>query len=179
MRTSESICSLAHSPERGPEGGVGRADQFIFSLPFLHFSLFPLLVSQFPQTDRGTGAECGLVEYITLSSCSLIESTRDGYISGLAQTIWPHRILLSLSNSALRFSKQPILAHFPLHVYDKREWTYERKKKWVDREERKHHQCSVVLSCCSQESKISQVSRWMKMKVQKEQISSNSEDAAA
>lgn len=59
----------------------------------------------------------------------LIGITRDGYVSGLAQTIWPHRILPSLSNFVPHFSKWPVLAHFTLHVYDKREWWYEWKKK--------------------------------------------------
>lgn len=180
MRTSESICSLAHSPERGPEGGAGRADQFIFSLLFLFFSPF---LSWSPSSLRQIEAQGQSVAWLNISHSllvyfSLIESSSDGYVSGLAQTIWPRRILPSLSNSVLRFSKQPILSHFPLHAYDESERTYERKKKWVDREERKHHQCSILLSCCSQESKISQVRRWMRMKVQKEPINSNSEDAA-
>lgn len=135
MRTSESICSLAHSPERGPEGGAGRADQFIFSLPFLFFSPF---LSWSPSSLRQIEAQGQSVAWLNISHSlpvyfCLIESSRDGYISGLAQTIWPRRILPSLSNSVLRFSKQPILAHFPLHVYDKSERTYERQKKWVDK----------------------------------------------
>lgn len=68
----------------------------------------------------------------------LIGCTSDGYVSGLAQTIWPHRIWLPLSNFVLHFSKWPILPYFTLLVYDKKESMYERKRKWVrkGREER-------------------------------------------
>lgn len=145
MRTSESICSLAHSPERGPEWGAGRADQFIFSLPFLYFSPF---LSWSPGSLRQIETREQNSAWLNISHSlsvyvSLIGSTRDGYVSGLAQTIWPHRILLSLSNFALGFNKWPILAHFALHVYDKREWTYEQRNKWV----RKGREETLSLLC--------------------------------
>lgn len=131
MRTSESICSLAHSPRREPEGGVGRADQFIFTLPFLFFSSF---LCWFPSSHRKTQGRN--VTWLNISHSltvlfHLIGITRDGYVSGLAQTISPHRILPSLSNFVLHFSKWPVVAHFTLHEFDKREKLYEWKKKWV------------------------------------------------
>lgn len=90
----------------------------------------PLLVFPVPsERCRGKNVTWLNISHSLTVLFHLIGITRDGCVSGLAQTIWPHRILPSLSNFVPRVSKRPVLAHFTLHAYDKREWWYEWKKK--------------------------------------------------
>lgn len=96
----------------------------------------------------------------------LIGITRDGCVSGLAQTIWPHRILPSLSNFVPHFNK--IRENGGMSG-----WKKLVRKGWEET-----LVCSEELSCCSQERKISQISRWMRMKEQEEQNSYRAIDAA-
>lgn len=128
MRTSESICSLTvQSPEREAEGGLTNLSSVPLSSSsnvcissFLSCSLpLPLFLWQIEAQGEN-------VSWLNISNFlplvfSLIGSSKDGYISCLAQTMWPHWVLPFPSNFVLHFKRWPILAHFPIHMYDKRE----------------------------------------------------------